>query len=282
MEKGSRMRVLNTTFALLAAALLLSLTACNQKPGGKILAKVNGVPLTEADLKYEPPAAHGLQNQQTGGPKNINDIINQELLYQQGLRLGLDQDPSFQKKLASFSTDPQAKRLEMARRVFSVEIASKAEVNHVEAKAYYEKNADQIATELHLLMAKFATRAEAEEALKKLKQGAEFASVAGQAGKAAAGTGRERWDLGFVKWQQVPVDFLDQLYGLKPGEVAGPMGNHRTGFQIVKLVEKRKLPDQGYDAVAAMVTARLRDLRLLNAYNEYLDKLRKGANVVTF
>lgn len=275
------MRVIKISLALLSAAAILSLAACNQKPGSRVLAKVNGVVLTEEDLRFQPKDGHGKPPEY--GSKSINDIINQELLSQQGLRLGLDQDVTFQRKLAAFSGQPAgAKRLELARRVFNTEIAARIDVRPQEAKDYYEKNAEQIATELHLMLAKFGTKAEAEQAMKKLKAGADFVSIARPVMKGSAREGNPPWDLGFLKWQQIPVDFVDQIYSLKPGEVSEPLGSHRTGFQIVKLIEKRKIPGLQYEAVATVIMSQLRDLRLLNAYNEYMETLRKGANIVTF
>jgi hypothetical protein len=32
--------------------------------------------------------------------------------------------------------------------------------------------------------------------------------------------GRKPWDLGFVKWDQIPVDFFEPIHRLKPGEVS--------------------------------------------------------------
>lgn len=275
------MRAIKLSVVVLTAAVL-SLTACNEKPGPKVLAKVNGTPLTVEDVNFAPKPVHG-EKPVEYGPKGVEDVIDQELLYQKGIRLGMDQDPSYRRKLVSLNSMPQgAKRLEMARRVFNTEIASKTEVQREEAKAYYEKNAGQIATELHLLMVSFASKGEAEEAQKKLSAGADFATLARPVMKGKPGQEREPWDLGFVKWQQIPVDFLDQIYGLKPGQVSGLLGNQRTGFQIVKLLERRQLPEPGFDQSSAMVMNRLRDVKLLKEYRQYLEALRKEANIVTF
>jgi peptidyl-prolyl cis-trans isomerase C len=274
------MRRIKISLLVLATALL-TLTGCNEKPGAKVLAKVNGVPITVDDVNFRQQEGHGKKPEY--GPKTVDDIINQELMFQQGVRLGLDQDPSYRRKLDTLnSAEPGAKRLEMARRVFSTEVASKVEVGHQEAKQYFEKNAEQIATDLHLLMVKFTSRGDADQALKKLRSGADFASVARPVMTGAQGGGRQPWDLGFVKWQQVPVEFLDQIYGLKPGQVSEVLGTQRTGYQIVRMVEKRQGPIPEYGAVMALVMNRLRDLKLLNQYHQYLATLRKEAKIVTF
>jgi peptidyl-prolyl cis-trans isomerase C len=275
------MRTLKLSVLMLTATALLFSTGCNEKPGSKILAKVNGAPLTVDDLNFRPQETHSSTPQY--GEKSIDDIINQELLFQQGIRLRLDQDPSYRRKLASLNSQPPgAKRQEMARRVFNVAIASKIDVGYQEGKDYYEKNAEQIATELHLLLVKFDQKREAEEALQQLSRGADFASIARRVTKGDAVQGKEPWDLGFVKWEQVPVDYLDRIYGLRTGEVSAILGSQATGFQIVKLLERRKVPEPGFQKVSAMVINRLRDLKLLKEYYQYLAALRKDAKIVTF
>jgi len=265
----------------MTATALFGLTGCNGKPSSKVLAKVNGIPLTAEDVSFRLQEAHGKTPQY--GNKSIDDVINQELLFQRGMKLRLDQDPSYRQKLAALNAmPPGAKRLEMARRVFNFEIASKIEVSHQEARDYYEKNADQIATELHLELIKFDDKAQAEEAVKKLRAGADLAAIARQLQKPAAAEGKTPWDLGFVKWEQVPVDFLDQVYALKPGQVSGVLGTQHTGFQVVKLLERRQVSQAGYEKMSAGVQNRLRDLKLLTAYNQYLETLRKEAKIVTF
>jgi hypothetical protein len=65
--------------------------------------------------------------------------------------------------------------------------------------------------------------------------------------------------------------------------VSGVLGNHRTGFQIVKLLDRRRrIPGVDYSAVSATITNRLQDLRLLQSYQQYLAALRKEATIATF
>jgi peptidyl-prolyl cis-trans isomerase C len=275
------MRIVKFSAALLTAALFLSLTACNEKPGSKVLAKVNGTPLTAEDVNFRLQEAHG-KTPQTGN-KSIDDIINQELLFQKGKQLGLDQDPTFQSKLVALKKMPAgALRLEMARRVFNTQIASKIAVSHQDGKDYYEKNAEQISTELHLQMIMFQDKAKAEEALKKLRGGADFATIARPVMTGQPVPGREPWDLGFIRWDQVPVDFVSEIYRLKPGEISGILGSQPTGFQVVKLLERRQVPKSSYENQSASIINRLRDLKLLQAYKDYLVTLRKEAKIVTF
>jgi parvulin-like peptidyl-prolyl isomerase len=196
------------------------------------------------------------------------------------MKLGLDKDPSYREKFAKpEGVSPGARRLEMARRVFNTQIAAHIDVRYQDGKNYYDKNAELIATELHLEMVRFGNRAEAEGALKKLRGGAPFESIARPVMGDTPVDGRVPWDLGFVKWDKIPVDFADSVYSLKPGEVSDILGSGQTGFQIVKLRASRKLPKVEYPLISATVMNRLRDLKLLGAYTLYVEQLRKNATI---
>lgn len=267
---------------------LLCLTGCQGKEqqfppsgkGSKVLARVNGSPITAADVAFRHQEGHG---DEVSRPKSLDDIIDQELLYQQGLKLGLDKDPSYREKLAKLDRQPAgARRIELARRVFNTQIASKINLMPQDGKDYFDKNADKIATELHLEYMKFDDKQKAEDALKKIRGGAVFESIARSVMGTNKVAGREPWDLGFQKWQQIPVDFVDPVYRLKPGEVSDVLGNQQTDFQIVKLVATRKIPKLEYAPISAIVMNRLRDLKLLEAYYQYIAQLKKDATIVKY
>jgi len=277
------MRIHNRLFVILLAALP-AMTGCQGRQpassaagsGGAVLAKVNGNPITIGDVAFHPTGEHGTA--QPYENRSLDDVITQELLYQQGLKLGLDKDPSYRAKLARHEGLPlAAKRMELARRVFNTQIAATINLTPEDGKAYYDRNADTIATEIHLEMIKFDKRQDAEEALKKLKSGTSFESLA-----RPAMHGKEPWDLGFVTWDKIPVDFVQTLYALKTGEATDILGSQRTGFQVVKLVKRRIMPKVGYDKIQGVVMNRLRDIKLLEANNRYVEGLRQGATIERF
>jgi len=291
-----------------AVAMLCLLAACSGNSGqqGKVLAKVNGTPITELDLTLgSQPTGHGQEERKTG----LDYIITEELFYQQGVTLGMDRDPSYQKQIkeleskghGSAANSPQFKhylanamREEMARRIFNSQIAAKVDVPFAEAKAYYEKNKATIATDLHLGLLKYDTREEAEAALKMIRGGESFEAVARAAGKgdkAGAEEGKKKpgtgtngaqptWDLGYLKWKAIPIDFVDTLYRMKPGEVSNVLGSLQGGFQIIKVYGSR--PTSGktdFTTVGTSVLNRLRDLKIIETYNQYVAGLKKNAEI---
>jgi peptidyl-prolyl cis-trans isomerase SurA len=76
----------------------------------------------------------------------------------------------------------------------------------------------------------------AEEALKLIRAGTDFAQVA--AGFSDAGDALQGGNLGWRAPARLPTVFADPVRGLNPGEVSGVLRS-ASGFHIVKLLEKR-------------------------------------------
>ena len=257
--------------------------AAKPEPASKIIAKVNGTPITEEDLTFRRPGGHGARKTPGNQQRALDDVITEELLYQQGLKIGLDKDPGYRAQIAKLEHQlAMAKRAEMTRRVYNTQVAANVEITHADAKNYYDKNANQITTDLHLGVMSFNNREGAEEALQKVRGGATFESIARSVMGNQISAGREPWDLGFLSWDQIPFDFVDAVYRLKPGGVSDVVNSQRTGFQIFKLFEARKNPKADFASMSGLIMNRLRDEKIIEAYQQYVDKLKKEAKIEKF
>lgn len=81
-----------------------------------------------------------------------------------------------------------------------------------------------------------AARERAEQALGKLKDGADFAQVT--AGVSDAKDALKGGDLGWRSGDSIPPLFLNELQNMKPGETSGVLRSP-SGFHILRLLEKR-------------------------------------------
>ncbi len=273
--------------------LLLSFSGCttgkdgaeSPQTGSRVVAKVNGTIITEEDLNFRQLGPHG--GKKTLGKeqkeKEIDEVIQEELLYQQGIKLGLDKDPAYRMKIARLERQlDNFKRVEMARRVYTTQVAAKIDITLQDAKDYYEKHVDRITTELHLGVVSFSSGEGAEEGLKKIRNGGSFESIAREVMGNKLPAGREPWDLGFLPWDQIPLDFVDAVYQLKPGEVSGVVRSKRTGFQLFKLFSSRKNAKAGFSTMSGVIMNRLSDQRVMEAREQYVEKLKKEAKIEKF
>src|SRR3989339_933069 len=258
-------------------------TSAKAPPPAKVLAKVNGTAITEDDLRINVLTGHGTAPE-TEKTRVLDDVIKAELLYQEGLKRGLDKQPAYAREMEKLDKQVQSrKRSELVRRMYNTEIASRVDVTDQEAQDYFKKNSELITTDFHLGMLTFSTRDEAEAVLKRIRGGEGFKQIAQAAMPKGKQVGsRPPWDMGFASWSQIPVDFLDAVAKLKPGEGSDVVASPRAGIHIFTLIETRKNPKTDYGSVSGLIKMRLRDRKIMETYDAFVNKLWKDAKIEKF
>ena len=150
----------------------------------------------------------------------VDDIINQELLYQKAVKLGLDKDEKYQSSVRLFERRVIAyKRSEMSRRVRNTQIASKVNVTDQDIRDYYDKHAEEITTDLRLFVLQFSRKRTRKNRWTEFRQGRLLKKSLPENFPHAT-RGKNPWDRGFLSWNEIPNDLLDAVYRLKKGDVS--------------------------------------------------------------
>lgn len=222
-----------------------------------VLARVNGAPITKDDVHYWLRGAHGQEITEEMEARTLERLVEAELVYQEGLALGLDRDAQYRKQVGRLELSLRAtQRTEMMKRVYNREVAAHVAIDDEETRAYYDSNQERIARELHLGMIQLPNRAAADQALEQLRQGRSFEDVA----EAATGRGVNRaasgWDLGLLSWSKIPVEWHETVYALEKGEVSDVFVGPQTGIVIFKLLERSGAPPPPLETVRSVITSR--------------------------
>jgi peptidyl-prolyl cis-trans isomerase C len=218
--------------ALAIFALGLSLAAA---PGAsaKVLAKVNGVEITDEDLKLADEYIGSNFTRQTD-PKVresalIEFLVSQQLLVQEAQAEKLAESPDFMKRLA-YLRDMALMQAMLAK--LSAEAVTDAGIKKTYDDALKDYKPQDEYHALHLVV---ATEDQAKDALKRIKGGEDFGKVAAEVSK---DPGAKNGDLGWrVKEEWLP-EFAEQVVKLSPGQVSDPVKT-QVGWHVIKLVEKR-------------------------------------------
>jgi len=218
--------------ALAIFALGLSLTAA---PGAsaKVLAKVNGVEITDEDLKLADEYI-GANFARQADPKVresalIEFLVSQQLLVQEAQAEKLAESPEFMKRLA-YLRDMALMQAMLAKLGKEAVTDAAIKKTYDDALKNYKPQDEYHA--LHLVV---ATEDQAKEALKRIKGGEDFGKVAAEVSK---DPGAKNGDLGWrVKEEWLP-EFAEQVVKLSPGQVSDPVKT-QVGWHVIKLVEKR-------------------------------------------
>jgi hypothetical protein len=216
----------------------------------EVLATVNGTPISRDDIIYRIRRTKGrgeLALTEGDLKKLLEEIIQEELIYQRATALGLDADPGYRDALAKVMVQVNAyKRKKLAKVFFRREVTEKATVSDAEAREYFAENAGRIRTELHVHRILKRKEAQIQKILKRLEQGEPFESIARKQFPKLPQTAPNPWDMGYLEWKKIPESWRDGLYDLKIGEHSGIIRGPNRRFLIFRVVDRRENPDRTF------------------------------------
>ncbi len=225
---SARSRTAAAALALgLGAALSFAYPALAADP--KVLAKVDGQPITESDVADAmTDIGPGLPQKLEGAARQkyvLDYLIDLKLAAKKAEADKLTSSPEFERKLAYYHD-----KLAMEQLLASVGKAATTE--EAERKAYDEAaKSEPPQQEIHARHILLPTEDEAKKALARVKGGEDFAKVATELSKDPSGNGG---DLGwFTKDRMVP-EFSDAAFKMKDGEISEPVKT-QFGWHIIKV-----------------------------------------------
>ena len=246
--------------------------------------------------------------------KALDGLIDEELRYQDGVRLGLtpsaaEVDAGFKTLVARYGageTFEQARRasgasIEDVRReirrtlivqkAFDRAVTSRCQVNAADAARFYADNARRfvVPEQLHVFAITFGVdpgapahawsdaKARAEQVLGQIKNGAAFEEMARTH---STDKTRERGgDMGVVHRGSLTDEFEEALRDLKPGGVSAVIQT-LYGFHIVRVASIRPPEQKTLPEVSATIQKDLTKQRCAETETAWTAKLRASATIV--
>ncbi len=269
----------------------------SQKTGdAAVVARVGegGINLSElkADLTAK-PLPHMSKISEEDLQKRLDELILEEVLYQEALRLKLDQDPVVKKKLRQILTRKLMDE-KIQKEVWGREIGSD------ELQEYYDEylnefnRSEQIRLgDIYLALPANAT----DHQMAAVKQKAEEVLAKAQAAKGDRfGFGRlvreysdkhdkyRKGDTGYFDTEGKPLGLDPRLaeaaFALeKIGDMADHVIETLAGYHIIMLVSKRSAVHRSLDEVKADLERRIRREDLTRVRMEFIEGLKKKAGI---
>ena len=224
---SARPRNVAFAFALGLGAALSFASPASADP--KVLAKVDGAPITEDDLADAMADIGPGLPQKLEGPARqkyvLDYLIDLKIASKKAAEEKLDQSPAFARRLAYY-------RDKLAMEELLAGVAKAATTEEAERKAYEEAaKAEPPQQEIHARHILLPTEDEAKAALARVKAGEDFAKVATELSKDPSADGG---DLGwFTKDRMVP-EFSEAAFKLKEGDISEPVKT-QFGWHIIKV-----------------------------------------------
>ena len=238
-----------------------------------LAAEAPGLKITVSDADVEARLAQLKQN-------FPNEQAFQQALTAQGLTLDALQRQTRMSLLVS--------------KVVDAEVTSKLAVADADVSAFYEKNPDQFKEgeavhASHILFAapqtatpadKQKARAKAEAALKAIRAGADFATLAREQSQ-DPGSAKNGGDLGFFPKGQMDPAFEAAAFSLKPGTVSGIVETS-FGFHIIKVVERRAPRTLPLTEVSGQIKQYLTQQQREAKLNAFITEAKSKAKIEIF
>jgi PPIC-type PPIASE domain len=278
------------TVLLVAVASTLSLGSCGDKrdanrdaagPHVKVLATVDGVPITELDVEQRSKGALGGGPGHDVPPSVLQTIVRDELVYQKAAQLGLDQEPGYRLKIDQLRAQVRAVERQELSALFRRWVHDQAAVSDAEARDWFEKNAALIRTRFHVLQilykGKFTDIAKDHE---DVKGGTPFEVVAARRFPALPEGMKPPWDLGELTWVQLPQAWRGIVDRLEPGQVSDVIQGPNDRFWVVKLAGKTVDPGISFETEKDRIVEQLRERKAGELYERTLAEMKQKAKVV--
>ncbi|MCG5516415.1 MULTISPECIES: peptidylprolyl isomerase [unclassified Ectothiorhodospira] len=264
----------------LLAAVAVSLAACSQdaqtdQPADPVdpanaMAVVNEVPITEQDLT-EFLQLRQMSGHQQGNPQSpeaaLDEMVNMELLRQEALEKGLDEDPEVRRQL-------ERTRTNLLVNTLVERYLEEQDFSETELRAEYDRQIAALdAREYRARHILVDSEEEARVLIEALDQGDAFTDLArehSQDTSAEAGG-----DLGWFQLDMMVPEFSEALASLEVGEYSQTPVESQFGWHVILHEENREMELPTFESTRD----RLEQILATEALQGYVDELREQATI---
>ena len=263
-------RIFPTAVTVAFAVALLGAPGMQAFAQDKVVATIDGKPITEGDLAVAESEIGSDMGTMPGPQKRtslLEFLIDNQLFAEAGEKAKLDQGPDFETRLAYLKR--------RALRELYFEKVIKGSVSDADARKIYDDQVKLLKPEeevsaRHILV---ETEEQAKELKAKLDKGADFAQLAKENSK-DPGSKDDGGNLGYFGHGQMVPQFEEVVFKLKKGEVSDPVKT-QFGWHLVKLEDSRTKQPPAFEIVKDSIAQSL----LLQKAQKTAMELRANAKI---
>lgn len=248
-----------------------SFNGVDVKPGNPVVAKVDGKDISRVDvfryIKMMPANVQQLPPT-TVYPLALEQVINTRIVQNKAENAKLENDPEVAQQMA------MAKQQIMRGIYIQREIDK--QISDSDLKAKYDEAIGKAPDTKEIKAAHIlvADKEKAQELIKKLKDGEDFAKLAAE-NSADPGNKDKGGELGwFAKTDMVPA-FSEAAFAMSKGEVSKEPVETQFGWHVIKVEDERTRAKPAFEEVKPMLMTELRREKL----EKMLESWRKTASI---
>lgn len=243
----------------------------------KIIAKINGKEITEADVQamLQGLGQNAMQFYSPEGRKKlVDEMVNQELFYFDAIDSKLDEEDMFKQEIEYIKTNV-LKQYAIRKMLSTVSVEEK------ELEDFYNENKERfnkpaLAKASHILV---KTKEEAENIEKEIKEGLEFEEAASKYSTCPSAS--NGGDLGEFEKERMVPEFGEKVFSMNEGEISEPVET-QFGFHLIKLVKLSQPSISSFEEVKDEIQKTLVLKRQQLVYLERAEELKAKYPVEIF
>ena len=249
--------------------------AAAPKTDNPIVASVNGDPIR---LDRVRAAAQSLPDDMRGMPPQmlfpmiVNQLVDQKALLLQAQKEGLAKDPEAQKAMQNAAD--QALQNVYLTRIVGPQITDDS-IKAAYARDYAGKPGEKEVHARHILVADEKT---ANDIIKQLKGGADFAALAKQYSTDKGTAANSGGDLGWFKQGDMLPDFSAAAFSMTKNQISDKPVHTRYGYHVIQVLDTRVSTPPAFDTV----NGQIRQKMIQTAVRAVVDKAVAQVKVVRF
>lgn len=277
---------------LIFGFLMMALISCSEKEGAnpntdgdgdvKVLATVNGAPITEVDVRQRlKRVVHGETINTEAVQNTLQTLVQYELIYQQSLDLGLDKNQAYRLKLREAEAQFRAFQRQEMSLLYREYVKNRAQVTDSEAKEFFEKNSKRMQSKFHIWQIYYkGEESRIAKDYQDLKSGTSFEKVASRRFPVLPKGMKAPWDLGYLYWNQIPPPWQGSLDRLEPGQVSDIIKGPNERFWVIKLIEKAVDPKITFATEKDKIVDVLKRQKADELYDTMLNQMRTKSKII--
>ncbi len=263
---------------LMLLLITFSILSCEKEIESekKVIVQVGRQELSVEDLEDVIPQKHDELVTQEQIQNYIQRWIDNELIYQEALRLGMNKSADLSSVLR------RAEKEYLINRLLDSLMTAKIDFQEQEIINYYEMNKDNFIrgkTEINVLHILVSEISEANELRTRIMRGQDFEELAREA--SLDYKRKKRIDLGYFSSDDVVPAIASSLFKWRVGSVTRPIKSE-FGYHIFKIKDKRE-PNtlKEYEEVKDEIVERLLAKRKEEMYKDYITSLKSKVEIKT-
>ncbi|MEA3222786.1 MAG: peptidylprolyl isomerase [Thermodesulfobacteriota bacterium] len=246
-----------------------------QEGEGEILAKVGDDVILEKDIDMllsKIPQQYRMRYSSADAKKEIvQRLVDVKMLAWEAKRRGIDKRADVKTRIEYLIDQMLAKELEE-------EVSNNIEVTDKEVAKYYDEHKDKFSTPpkikvRHILV---KTKEEAEEVLKEIKGGKDFAALAKE--RSNCPSAKKGGDLGWISRGRMDPAFEKAAFALGTGDISDVVKTS-YGYHIIKAEDKRPAKVKDLDKVKAAIEKTLVNDKLKGSVEDLSSDIKSKVNI---